>query len=116
MPHRSYNSRTGVVDRIEHDDPANLKYPAVVLLMADERVELYAAPDGFGGPEEYAGTLQGLRGGGKKSLSPEALFSILKAIRERVCESPMSLRSYYWLRALYPSGLLGAAEDNLPPR
>ncbi len=115
MPRTHHVSRTGVADRIEHDDPENIKFPIVIILMSDERIELYGAPDGFGGPEEYADCLQHLQDG-KKRLSPETLLSILRAIRDRVSEQPMSLRSYYWLRALYPSGLLGAAEDHLPPR
>ena len=113
MPNSHKWSRTGVVDRIEHDDPENIKFPVAIVLMNDERIELYGAPDGFGGLEEYAGVLQNLYKSGTKQLTLQALASIMSVIRDHIKEKPASYTSYYWLKALYPCGLIGFIEDNL---
>lgn len=103
-------SRTGVVDRIEHNDPENVRFPLVIVLRDTNTVELYADRDGL---EEYVGTLQNLHQSHAKHVETQALLSIMGAIKDRISRHPMSEVSHHWLRALYPCGLVKYAEDNL---
>jgi hypothetical protein len=106
-------SRTGVIDRIELDDPERLSFPVVIVLMENGSIELYGAHDGFGRLEQYIGTLANLYNSPKKQIEIAALTSIGQKIKQRIESVPVSEISFFWLKALYPSGLLRFLETEV---
>ena len=72
----------------------------------DKHIELYVVDES--GLEQYAGKLvQPISGG----LDVDKIAYLLRAIRNRIKERPLSRESLHWLECLSYSGLLARWED-----
>ncbi len=86
------------------DDPSVLDAKVVMLARNDKVIELYAVDEH--GLEQYAGRLEHLIGADERKIA-----RLLRAIKERIKERPLSRESQHWLNCLAHAGMLARWED-----
>lgn len=90
--------------RITVDDTRVLDSKVIMLARNDKVIELYAVDDR--GLEEYAGRLEHPIGADERKIA-----CLLRAIKERIKERPLSRESQHWLNCLAHAGMLARWED-----
>jgi hypothetical protein len=100
---------------MRHIDPAKLAlyslpvesrqfdYPVIAIVRGDYVIEIYAVVNGL---EVFAGRLDA-----SSKIDPGKITVLLRAIKSRIRQIPMSSESHHWLHALSESGLLSLYEE-----